>query len=149
MFLSAGLLLLGSMPVSADQGKPNLNGTWKLDRAHSDTDETSKDLMLLIDEQDENIHIKETRGPREKQDVSEFTCGLGKECKMQDGGDKAQVWVYFNGPALVVVKTNGRRDDNSSKCRFVLSPNGDSLVEEITHITPERKAEKIVFSKAQ
>ena len=150
MFLGAGLLLLGgSVPVSADQGKPNLNGTWKLDRAQSDSDEGSKDLMLLIDEKDDNIHLKETRGPREKQDVSEFTCGVGKECKMQDGGDKAQVWVYFNGPALVVVKTNGRRDDNASKRRFVLSPKGDSLVEEITHITPERKSEKIVFSKAQ
>jgi hypothetical protein len=147
--LTAGLLLCTPALFTARADKPNLSGTWKLDRTHTESDDSAKDLVLLIDEQDENVHLKETRGPNPKQDVSEFTCGLGKECKMQDGGGKAEVWVYFNGPALVVVKTNGRHDDSASKRRFVLSPAGDSLIEEVTHITPERKAQKLVFSKSQ
>jgi hypothetical protein len=147
--VSAGLLLCGPAFFIAHADQPNLSGTWKLDRSHTESDESSKDLVLLIDEQAENVHLKETRGPNAKQDVSEFTCSLGKECKMHDGGGKAEVWVYFNGPALVVVKTNGRHDDSASKRRFLLSPAGDSLIEEVTHITPERKAEKLVFSKSQ
>ena len=93
---------------------------------------------------------KQTRGPNPKEDVSEFTCGtLGKECPMQDGGYKATVAVYYNGPLLVVLKTHGRKDSLVEKQRFSLSPAGDSLVLEIMHTEPESKAERLVFTKAQ
>jgi len=68
---------------------------------------------------------------------------------MRDGGDKATVSVYYNGPLLVVLKTHGRKGSLIEKQRLSLSPTGDSLIVEIMHIEPEGKAEKLVFSKAQ
>jgi len=135
--LAAVLLLIPAL-ARADAGRPNLAGKW-----------TAKDLVLLIEEQGQNIHIKETRGADPKDDdVTEFTCGAaGKECPMQDGKDKASVSVYYNGPVLVVWKTHGRRGDSVEKRRLSLSPEGGSLIIEVLHIEPDGKPEKLVLSR--
>jgi hypothetical protein len=72
----AGFLLLGAAVVYADQDKPNLSGTWKLDQTGTDSDKTSKDLVLAIEETGQSIHIKETRGPNPKVDVSSLRACL-------------------------------------------------------------------------
>lgn len=146
----AGLLLFGAAATRADEVKRNLTGTWILDPARGDFDRANKDLALVIDEKEGSVHIKETRGPNPKDDVSELTCGtMGKECPMEDGGEKAAVSVYYNGPLLVVLKTHGRKGSVVEKQRISLSPAGDSLIVEIMHIEPEGKAEKLVFTKAK
>lgn len=132
----AGLVLFGAAGVSA-QEKPNLSGTWKLN-----------DVVLTIDEQGENIHINEARGPNPKDNVSNFACSTtGGDCQMQDGTEKAKVSVYYNGPALVVIKTHGRKGDTVDKRRFSLSPDGNSLLVEVMHIVPDGQPEKLVFTK--
>jgi hypothetical protein len=145
-----GAVLFGATAAYADPGKPDLSGTWQLSHAGSTADRTSKDLVLSIDEKGQTIQIKETRGPNPKDDVSSLTCSTtGQECAMQDGRDKAKAFVYYNGPVLVFLKTHGRKGDAVEKRRLSLSPAGDSLVVEITHIEPQGKAEKLVLSKAQ
>lgn len=146
----AGLLVGGMAVLSADDATPKMSGVWKVDPARSELDQANKDLALVIEDKRQDIHIKETRRPNPKEDVSEFTCGtMGKECSMQDGGDKAKVSVYYNGPVLVVLKTHGHKGSVVEKQRFSLSPTGDSLNLEIMHIEPEGKAERLVFIKAQ
>lgn len=68
---------------------------------------------------------------------------------MRDGGEKAAVSLYYNGPLLVVLKTHGRKGSLIEKQRLSLSPAGDSLILEIMHIEPEGKAEKLIFTKAK
>ena len=144
----AELLLFGGLVLNADEGKPNLSGKWKLKPDRSEPGQTNKDLVLLIEENGQDIHIKETRGSGAKDAVSDFTCGtIGKECAMQDGAAKASVSVYYNGPVLVVLKTHGRKSASVEKRRLSLSPAGDSLLVEVIHIAPEGKTEKLVFSK--
>ncbi|HEY9139965.1 MAG TPA: hypothetical protein VIN93_03690 [Bryobacteraceae bacterium] len=144
----AGILLFGAAVVRADEDKPNLSGTWKLDQAGANSDQSGRSFVLVIEEQGDSIHIKETRGPNPKDDVSSLTCStMGQECAMQDGGAKAKAFVYYNGPVLVVMKTHGRKGDSVNKQRLTLSPAGDSLTVEITHIEPEGKDEKLVLSK--
>jgi len=146
----AGVLLFGAAALGAGQGKPNLNGTWKLDQAGGNAGQTDKDLVLVIEEKEESIHIKETRGPNPKDDVSSLTCDtMGDECAMQDGRDKAKAFVYYSGPVLVVMKTHGRKGDAVEKRLLSLSPSGDSLVMEINHIEPQGKDEKLVLSRAR
>lgn len=88
--------------------------------------------------------------PNPKEDVSEFTCDtMGKPCTMQDGKDKANVTVYYNGPVLVVLKTDGRTGDSVTKWRRSLAPTGDFMVAEFVHIVPQGKTEKLVVAKAQ
>jgi len=148
--LTTGLLLFGMASVNASEGKADLSGTWKLDQARSESGQTHKDLVFLIEEKDTSTHIKETRGPNLNADVSDFTCGtMGKSCAMQDGADKAKVTVYYNGPVLVVLKTDGRKGDSVTKWRLSLAPTGDSINVEVIHIEPKGKTEKLVFAKAQ
>lgn len=143
-------LLFGAAGASDDEGKPNLSGKWKIDEARTEPGPASKDLVLVVERKGQDIRIEETRGPNPKEDVSDFTCGtMGKECSMQDGGEQAKVSLYYSGPVLVVLKTQGRKSDAVEKRRISLSPEGDSLTVEITHIDPEGKAEKLVFSKSK
>src|ERR1700683_946107 len=128
ILLTTGLLLLGVALVNASESKADLSGTWKLDQARSESGQTYKDLVLLIEGKDQSIHIKETRGPNLREDVSDFTCGtMGKSCAMQDGPDKAKVTVYYNGPVLVVLKTDGRKGDSVTKWRLSRAPTSDSI----------------------
>ena len=143
---AAAILLAGVAAGSASGDKPNLSGTWKLDEAHSESARNYSNLTLLIEQNDQSIHVKETRGG----EVSDFTCGMmGKSCSMQDGHDKADVSVYFNGPVLVILKTNGRKGDSVTKWRLSRAQEGGSLSAEVVHIDPEEKTEKLVFSKVQ
>jgi hypothetical protein len=84
VLLTTGLFLLGTAVGTANEGKPNLSGTWKLDLARNESGQTSKDVVLFIEENGQSIHIKETRGPNLKNDVSDFTCGtMGTQCAMR------------------------------------------------------------------
>jgi len=146
----AGLVLAGVTVLGADEGKPNLSGTWKLGAAGANSDQGDRELVLVIDEKGEDVHITETRGSNPRDDVSSLTCStMGTECAMQDGRDKAKAFVYYNGPVLVVLKTHGRKGDTVEKRRLSLSPAGDSLVVEISHIEPQGKDEKLVLSRAR
>jgi len=148
--LSAALVLFGAAAGQADQVRPNLTGTWRPDQATISSNQVSKEFALIIDEKGDRIHIEETRGPRPKDDVSSLTCPTtGEACAMQDGSDKAKAFVYYNGPVLVLLKTNGRKGDTVEKDRLTLSGTGNSLVMEIEHLVPTGKTEKLVLSKAQ
>jgi hypothetical protein len=148
--MAAMLLGAGAAPLRADAPKPNLTGTWKLDQTKGTAGHGGPELRIAIDQTDDAIHIKETRGANTKGDVSEFTCNtLGNACKMNDGGEKARVTVYFNGPTLVVLKTHGRRGSSIVKQRLSLAPSGDALVVEILPIEPQGKTEKLLLSKSQ
>jgi len=144
----AGLLLFGAA-ANADQGQPNLSGTWKIDQTGANPGQISKDFILVIEEMGPKIHLTETRGPNPTEDVSSLTCvTTGEECDMHDGREKAKVFVYYNGPVLVVLKSHGRKGDTVEKQRLSLSPTGDSLVMEITRIEPEGNTEKLILSRA-
>jgi hypothetical protein len=150
LWLTVGMVFFGAVLLSADEGVPNLSGTWKLAQGSGEPGHASKDLVLIIEEKGESIHVKETSGLDAKNDLSDFTCNtMGKECEMLDEGHKANVSVYYNGPVLVVLKTHGRKNDSVEKRRISLSEGGNSLVVEVIHIDPVGKAEKLVFSKAQ
>lgn len=143
-----GLFLLAVVAFGADQDKTDLSGTWKVDPSRVEPTQGASQLMLVVEDKGSAIHIRETRGPNLKEDVSDFTCGtMGKECSMVDGGEKAAVSVYYNGPALVVLKTHGRRGSSVEKKRLSMSPAGDSLIVEITPIVPKGKTERLVLSK--
>ena len=143
------VLSLALPSARANEPRPNLSGTWKLQPAGSDaghaTDETT---MLVIQENAGSIHIRETRRSNSKDDTSDFTCAtMGQECPMKDGGEKASVSVYYNGPVLVVLKTHGRKGDSVEKRRMELAPSGNSLTLEVIHLEPQEKTEKLVFAK--
>ncbi len=136
--VAAALALCVPVLAVAGPGKPDLAGKW-----------SNQDVAFVIEQQGDQIHIKEVRGTDPKaDDITELTCATtGTECPMKDGKDKASASVYYNGPVLVVWKTHGRKGDSVAKQRFSLSPQGDSLIVEVMHIDPAGKPEKLVLSK--
>lgn len=80
--------------------------------------------------------------------AAEFTCATnGKECEFDEGGHKSKVSLYFNGPVLVVFKTDGPENDSASQWNMQLGPDGKLLTVTVSHILPAGKDETLVFDK--
>jgi hypothetical protein len=147
MWLALPLLL--SAFLFADDTKPNFTGTWVLDAATSQILRGSESIELAIQDNSGKIQVvRTTHLPDGKQVTSTFECAAdGSNCSYDDGGHKAQVSLWYNGPALVVLKTDGPSDDQVSQSKLVLSPDQSTLEMDVTHITPEGKPETMVFVK--
>ncbi|HJY04738.1 MAG TPA: hypothetical protein VJ323_00405 [Bryobacteraceae bacterium] len=143
------LPLLLSVSLLADDTKPNFTGTWELDAAKSQTLRSGESIQLAIQDASGKIQVKKTtHSPDGKAVTSTFDCTVdGTNCTYEDGGKKAQVSVWYNGPALVVLKTDGPSDDQVSQSKLQLSPDLSTLEMEVMHITPQDKAETMVFTK--
>src|SRR5205823_9595558 len=95
--------------------------------------------------------IKMVRVVREKDGkevTSQFVCGTGgTECEYDGGGYKAKVSLWYNGPALVVLRTEGPKEDASDEWTMKLSGDMHTLTVALEHIEPTSKEETLVFSK--
>lgn len=145
--LALPLLLSGFL--LANDTKPNFTGTWELDAAKSQILNGGESIQLAIQEDSGKIQVtKTTHLAGGKEVTSTFECTAdGANCVYQDGGKKAQISLWYNGPALVFLKTDGPSDDEVSQSKLQLSPDESTLQIEVTHITPEGKPEMMVFTK--
>jgi hypothetical protein len=140
--------LVSPFLVSADSGNPNFTGNWQMDAAKSQV-EDGRLVNLSI----ENVSnkIKMVRVVREKDGkevTSQFVCGTGgTECEYDEGGHKAKISLWYNGPALVVLKTEGPKEDASDEWTMKLSSDTHTLTVGLEHIDPTSKEETLVFSK--
>lgn len=126
---------------------PNLAGAWEMDPAKSQV-EDGRVVSLTIENVSNKIKmIRVVRGKDGKEATSQFVCAtIGTECDFDDAGYKAKVSVWYNGPALVVLKTNGPKEDASDEWTFKLS-DAKTLTVDLEHIDPTSKDETLVFSK--
>jgi hypothetical protein len=134
--------------VWAGSSTPNFSGTWQLDAAKSPEAE-GRTITYTI--QDAAGKISFTRVVHErdgKEITSQFTCGTeGSQCDFDEGGHKAHVSLWYNGPALMILKTDGPKEDAVTQWKLVLDPGGKSLKVDFEHIDPTEKAETLVFDK--
>jgi hypothetical protein len=78
--------------------------------------------------------------------LSDYRCATdGKECEVKISGKKAAISMWFNGPKLVQMETEG---SNVVKRRFEALPQGDGMELEIIPIVPGGKTETIQFKRA-
>jgi hypothetical protein len=143
------IVSLGGCLAWAQDAKPDLTGTWRLDTAKSEMYSTKPSVLTwLIQEKGGSIEMKQVEkdeGGHERQVA--FTCGIGgKECafKEPDGQVKASFW--YNGPMLVEMKT--LHNDHVGRYRMKLGEDGKTLNVEFTSIAPASdKTDHLVFSK--
>ena len=145
--LLAAPILFSSL-LLADDSPPNFSGTWQLDSAKSPA-AAGETVTLTI--QDSSGKITFTRVAHEKDGkevTSRFSCQTGgSQCEFDEGGHKAKVSLWYNGPALVILKTDGPKEDSVTQWKLQLSPDKHTLNVEFTHIEPNEKAEDLVFDK--
>jgi hypothetical protein len=134
--------------LSADSGNPNFTGNWQMDAAKSQV-EDGRLVNLSIENVSNKIKmIRVVREKDGKEVTSQFVCGTGgTECEYDVGGHKAKVSLWYNGPALVVLKTEGPKEDASDEWTMKLSSDTHTLTVGLEHIDPTSKEETLVFSK--
>lgn len=147
--LAAFALPLFFLPVlSADSGRPNFVGAWQMDSAKSQVDD-GRVVTLTIESVSDKIKlIRVVREKDGKEVTSKFVCATGGgDCEFDEGDRKAKVSLWYDGNALIVLKTDGPKEDAVTQWKMQLAPNPNTLTIDLTHIDPTSKAETIVFSK--
>lgn len=127
---------------------PNFSGTWQLDASKSEG-EQGRMITLTIQDAAGKINFKRVVRQKDgKEETSQFTCDIGgNQCDFNEAGHTAKVSLWYNGSALVILKTDGPKEDSVTQWKLELSGDGKTMNVEFTHIEPNDKAENLVFDK--
>jgi len=83
-----------------------------------------------------------------KSATARFTCSVGaNSCDFDENGHKAKVSLWYNGPELVILKTDGEKHDNTVEWHMRLSDDGKTLNINREIIAPSDEKETLVFNK--
>ena len=127
---------------------PNFSGTWQLDTAKNPSAAGRMITYTIKDASGKIAFTLVAKGADGKDVTSQFTCDTaGTQCDFDEGGHKAHVTLWYNGPALVILKTDGPKEDAVTQWKLELDPGGNSLKVNCEHIDPMDKAETLVFAK--
>lgn len=135
--------------VALAQDRPELNGVWQLDPAHSALSEMRvKSGTLSIKQDDDSIKIADTAvEDNGKERKSEYECNTnGKECAVKLNGQAVKLSAYYNGAILVTIEQ--RRGPDVIKTRWKTSEDGNTLTLEIANLArPGSKPETAIYTK--
>jgi hypothetical protein len=133
---------------AADQ--PNFSGTWKLDPARSPGANGANITVTIKDEGGNIAYERSLTQADGKQREAHFTCSTGgKECEFDENGHKAKVSLWYDGPALMILKTDGPKEDATIERKLELSADGNTLKVQFTNLDTDKdsKPEALVFTK--
>lgn len=139
------LLLLAA--VGAWAATPDFSGNWTLDPSQSQG-APAQAIQLSIQQTADQITFHRTlqEGGRTRQDS--FTCAPnGTTCDFDEDGHKAKVTLWYDGPKLVIAKTDGPDKDATTERKMELSTDGKTLTVEFTNYSDGGKPDKLVFKK--
>lgn len=137
-----------SFVLLAGGASPNFSGTWELDPAKSERTE-GQTMTVTIQNASGKISFERVVKDKDGKELkSQFSCEIGgNQCDFDENGHKAKVSLWFNGPALQMLKTDGPKEDAVVQWSLQLSPDGKTLNVELDHIDPVDKKQTLVFAK--
>jgi hypothetical protein len=137
--MTAFAVLLLAMPALADDAsdRAKLLGSWQW------KDDAGKEVTVwVLEVKGAALHIMQSHGD---QKVSEFECPpKGGECEGTVKGQKANVTMYYDGPALVQFETLGT---DVTRRRFHVAAQPDTLEIEVMPIVGGDKAETLHLTR--
>jgi hypothetical protein len=142
------LLTAPLLAYSSDQ--TDFSGMWRLDPARSPG---AKGAVIMLTIQKDAGKISYERTMREadgKQAVIHFVCSPdGKNCDLDENGHKAKVSLWYDGPALMILKTGGPKQDSTTERKLELSQDGNTLKVQFTNLDLDSgsKTDTFVFTK--
>jgi hypothetical protein len=143
--LAAPLFL--SLLMSAENVKPNFTGAWRMDSVKSQVLDGRVVTLTIQDDSTKLDLVSTAQGKDAKEVTSKFACTTEKECEFDQGGYKAKVSLWYDGATLVILKTDGPKEDAVTKWKLHLTPDGNTLTLDVVHIDPDEKPETLVFTK--
>jgi hypothetical protein len=132
----------------AASGPPNFSGTWELDPAKS-PEAQGRTMTYTIQVASGKINFTRVVHEKDGKEItSQFTCDTqGTQCDFDEGGHKAHVSLWYDGSALMILKSDGPKEDAVTQMKLELEPGGKTLKVGFEHIDPTDKAETFVFDK--
>jgi hypothetical protein len=141
--LACSALAVMTLPLAAQEDRPNLSGTWQYDSSQSQLHSVNiAGATWVINEDDSSIQITENETGDKKVQLKCTTDG--KECKLS--GEKATASFWFNGPMLVEMESKG---DHVTRYRMKLSADGKTLTVDSTSIVPQSTQDDVLVFKKQ
>jgi hypothetical protein len=146
MLLSGLILVLPGMLIAASAAAP-FAGSWVLNAAKSEGDSKLTELTIHLSP-DGQVKFDSVLHKGDADVKAEFECTTnGKDCEWDQSGHKSKVSMWFNGPALVVMKSDGPAEDSASQWKLEAAADGKTLTLTLSHILPDGKDETLVFDK--
>ncbi|HEX6185326.1 MAG TPA: hypothetical protein VFZ44_15685 [Pyrinomonadaceae bacterium] len=133
--VAASLAGVSSAQVGAGKApRPNLTGTWALDKSRSNYGEargrdiSKADSTLVIEHRDSLLSIEKTvvlKGQRETKQYAFYTDGRGESNPMAYGGGRYETRTKWNGRKVVAHAGNGNGSESTQT--WELSADGQTL----------------------
>src|SRR4051812_32666503 len=128
----------------------DFTGHWQIDQAKS---KPGAEHTVSIDVQQQGntvTFVRQYQDQGGKSATARFTCAVGSTtCDFDENGHKAKVSVWFNGPELVILKTEGQKHDDTVEWHMKLSEDGKTLNINREIIAPNDDKETLVFNRSE
>ncbi len=140
-------LLCAFLAYAGGGTPPNFGGTWQLD---PDQSKSVGAIVLTIQDTAGKIVLERLSHDKEgKELTSKFSCvPAGPDCDFDEYGNKSKVSLWYSGPDLNILKTNGPKEDATTQWKLTLSPDKKKLTVHVEHLEPSDKDQDLVFIKA-
>ena len=144
------VLMALATTASLTAGAVDFTGHWQLDSAKSKPG-PERTVSVDLEQQGNNVtFVRSYQDHDGKQAVARFTCSIGSNsCDFDDNGHKAKVSLWYNGPELVILKTDGQKQDSTVEWHMKLSDDGKTLTINREIIEPSDQSESLVFKKSE
>ena len=131
-------------------GGVDFTGHWQIDPSKSKPG-PERTVSLEIQQQGDKItFVRQYQDHDGKSATARFTCAVGaNSCDFDENGHKAKVSLWYNGPELVILKTDGEKHDSTVEWHMKLGDDGKTLNINRELIEPSEEKEALVFNKSE
>jgi hypothetical protein len=128
----------------------DFTGHWQIDEAKSKPG-PERTMTVDVEQHGDTItFVRQYQDHDGKTATARFTCAVGSNsCDFDENGHKAKVSLWYNGPELVILKTDGEKQDNTVEWHMKLGDDGKTLNINREIIVPSEEKEVLVFNKSE
>jgi hypothetical protein len=146
--LMALVCLVAAPAAVAASDHPDISGTWQLDPARSKNLESTSGTLTIQEDGGKLTYQRSLQGGNGKSLEAQFACTTdGADCKLKENGHTSKVSLWYNGPTLMMLKTNGPKNSETTERSFQLSPDGQTLTVHFSNLANSSDSAVLVFSK--
>jgi hypothetical protein len=144
------MLIVFAAAATLSAAATDFTGHWQIDQSKSKPG-PERTMSVEIQQQGDSItFVRQYQDRDGKSATARFTCKVGNNsCDFDENGHKAKVSLWFNGPELVILKTDGEKRDDTVEWHMKLGDDGKTLNINREIITPSEEKETLVFNKSE